>query len=785
MFSPNILRKSISQLIGSDFQPPQLVHELLLKHHSKTVLCLSTGLLVLGAIPIANLHAEEIKPKTKAKQEQLDNLPKVTVHEKAGVAESKSYQTTSTRVGKILQDPHDVPQAITSIPNQLMVDQQVGSLREALRNVSGLTFNAAEGGRSGDNFMLRGFYTFGDIYLDGIRDTAQYNRETFNLEQVDVLRGSSAMLFGRGQAGGVINQVSKTARLADRYKLGFSLGEFGYHQETADLNTQLSETMALRVNVMDRSEETYRENPATGTTPEFNRQGIAVSFGMGIGTDNEFFLNHVSTQTRDVPDYGISFQNRKPINTTNINDRTFYGNRNNFDDSNTSITTAQFTHKFSAQTEWRTQLRSANYERQYWTKTPNATLLPSVDGRVGGNPTRNSDYETLTLQTDFSTKFDLAGTKHQWLSGFEFLNENSARMSLQPFNPTTGAAYLGTNAQVNALIAANGVVYYNDKTSLTGAGRNQFQADNYALYLQDIVTIAPKWDVLLGARRDEMRATYSSTTSPSLNYGENSYRAGLSWHATETQHLYLSYSDSFSPTADLYQLTVTPLPPERSETIELGHKWLLREGELAFRTAIYQTTKDWERNTDLEATAAILTKKRRTDGLEFELTGEITERWKVFAGMALMDAKILEVAENVNATTGVVTSADPRFVGKRARNTPHATLNIWTTYSPWENWQIGWGVEAKGNRTGYVPSQTAAQTSAAGGVFSTGSFDPNTLPGYVRLDAMLSYEQPRWAVRFNVKNLLDKTYYDSIYDNGGFSVPGNRRQAIVTTELKF
>ena len=98
-----------------------------------------------------------------------------------------------------------------------MEEQEANSLREALRNVSGLTFNAAEGGRSGDNMMLRGFYTFGDMYLDGIRDTAQYNREVFNLEQVDVLRGSAAMLFGRGQAGGVINQVSKTPML---YEIG-------------------------------------------------------------------------------------------------------------------------------------------------------------------------------------------------------------------------------------------------------------------------------------------------------------------------------------------------------------------------------------------------------------------------------------------------------------------------------------------------------------------------------------------------------------------------------------
>ncbi|HMM54984.1 MAG TPA: TonB-dependent receptor plug domain-containing protein, partial [Candidatus Desulfobacillus sp.] len=140
--------------------------------------------------------------------EAAKELP--TVNVSADAEPPDGYRATTTRVGKVLQDPHDIPQAVTTVTSQLMEEQQVGSLKEAMRNVSGVSFNAAEGGRSGDNMNLRGFYTFGDMYLDGIRDTAQYNRETFNLEQVDVLRGAGAMLFGRGQAGGVINQVTKT-----------------------------------------------------------------------------------------------------------------------------------------------------------------------------------------------------------------------------------------------------------------------------------------------------------------------------------------------------------------------------------------------------------------------------------------------------------------------------------------------------------------------------------------------------------------------------------------------
>ena len=192
---------------------------------------INSKLLPLAAMLLAGLFSGA---NASAAEEQT--LPAVTV--KANAEQQDGVRATKTRVGKVVQDPHDVPQAITTITRALIEQQEANSLREALRNVSGLSFNAAEGGRSGDNMMLRGFYTFGDMYLDGIRDTAQYNRELFNLEQVDVLRGAAAMLFGRGQAGGVINQVSKTPMLYGINKAGVGVDQrentFGCGQTALD-----------------------------------------------------------------------------------------------------------------------------------------------------------------------------------------------------------------------------------------------------------------------------------------------------------------------------------------------------------------------------------------------------------------------------------------------------------------------------------------------------------------------------------------------------------------------
>ena len=718
-------------------------------------------LTTLGAAMLAVYPACVMAQESAVASNSETELATIHVQEQREIATADGYLGTKTRVGKTLQDPHDIPQAVTIITSKLLEEQQVGSLREALRNVSGVTFNAAEGGRSGDNISLRGFYTFGDLYLDGIRDTAQYNRETFNLERIDVLRGAAALLFGRGQAGGVINQVSKIPRLDDSSKVSGTIGTSSYVEETGDFNKKLGETTAIRLNVLNRDEGSNRRNPSSGTEAELHRAGIAVSLGFGLGTENELILSHNYTRTRDLPDYGVAFNNTTHRVNTNFSSKDFWGIDTNFDDSDTNITTASFTHVFDSGTEWRTQLRSAEYERTYWAKTPSATLAPSPIGATGGNQTRNSDYRTVAVQSDVNTKFEFLGLKHEFLTGFEFLKEDGHRRALLNVG-TTGAPLFLAGVENPAAAATD------------------FKGDTYAVFFQDTVEFIPKWKLLFGVRRDDLSARYSSTTSPQLDFAQNSKRLGLSWQPQAETHYYLSWSDSFSPTADLYQLSGAAFPPERSQVVEIGTKWLLMDGDLALRAALYRADKDWERNTDLESTAAILTKKRRTDGLELEAAGRITDEWEVFAGLALMDSRILEVAENRNAVTGVVTVADARLKGQRSRNAPPYTANLWTTYALTGNWKVGGGIEAKGRRFVYQPSTTNASS-----LFTNGEFNPNTAPAYARVDTLIAYEQKSYTVRLNVQNLLNKVYYDALYDNGGFAVPGTGRRALLTFEYKF
>ncbi|HXE41341.1 MAG TPA: TonB-dependent receptor plug domain-containing protein, partial [Azonexus sp.] len=352
---------------------------------SEAVASRRSPLLPLGAAVVVGLLGA-----TDGAFAEEQTLPAVTV--KANAEQQDGVRATKTRVGKIVQDPHDVPQAITTVTRSLMEEQEANSLREALRNVSGLSFNAAEGGRSGDNMMLRGFYTFGDMYLDGIRDTAQYNREVFNLEQVDVLRGAAAMLFGRGQAGGVINQVSKTPMLYGINKIGVGVGTDGFFETKADLNQRIGETTAIRLNLMNRDEDSPRSNPVSDTTPEIHRQGFAPSIAFGLGTDHEVTLSHLWLQTNDRADYGVPFNSvaKKP-ESRNGEGKEFWGVSGNFDESETNVTTLNYLFKIAPGTEWRTVARAANYRRSYWAAAPSATVAPSATSTQAQAKTREFD----------------------------------------------------------------------------------------------------------------------------------------------------------------------------------------------------------------------------------------------------------------------------------------------------------------------------------------------------------------------------------------------------------
>ena len=195
----------------------------------------------------------------------------------------------------------DTPQSVNVVDAKTMQEQATTTLSDALKNVPGITIAIGEGGTlAGDQFKINGFDAKDDVYLDGLRDFAAYTRDSFDYQEVQVLKGPSGLMFGRGTGGGAINTVSKTPFLDTKYVVGGEIGNGNHYRATADLNYQLSDTVAARLNLM-YTDTGVVDRDLTHST----RFGIAPSIAFGLGTDTTFTVSLLHQQTAARPDYGI------------------------------------------------------------------------------------------------------------------------------------------------------------------------------------------------------------------------------------------------------------------------------------------------------------------------------------------------------------------------------------------------------------------------------------------------------------------------------------------------
>ena len=722
--------------------------------------------LVIAATPAA----------TPAGSAQLD-----TIKVQAQQAPRGSYTSATTTLGKQKQALKDVPQAVTVVTRQLIEDQGGSNMKDVLKNVSGITFVAGEGGRAGDAIVLRGFSAFGDTYRDGQRDIAQYNRDPFNDERIEVLKGASSMLFGRGSTGGVINQVSKTPFAGEQTAASATVGSNDFYRATADINQAMSDTSAIRLNVM-----ALNDGSPDGVS-KAARFAIAPSLAFGLNEPTTLVLSHMQMKENNTPFLGVSFDRntQRPIDVPV--DR-YYGLKGmNSEDISSDITTVRATHKLDSRNEIAAQLRLGRYVREVISSQPQLRMPTNISSSLtAGTPLtdaipvvysgklRGAINENQILSVDYSGQFETGALEHNLLAGVEFTRETLTADTIRADTPITNIV-----ASVGNPDASYNGGYLKYRAS-------DFTTRNLAAYVTDTVTLNPQWKVMAGLRMDQLEGTFGTYETPSTanpqptpttgnKTGESkrkdrglSYRTGLVWQPTKQSSYYLGYSSLMNPSGEAYQfdlssgLSTDNQKPERNKHMELGAKWELADGDATLRAAIFRTEKLYERNTDaLAPNVSILYAKRHTDGIEFEIAGRLSEKWEVFAGATVMNPVIDQGWSN-NAPTDA-------NKGAIAKYTPKQTANIWTTYKLDDKLTAGFGLYYTGKR--YV---------------GDGNKDQSTTyyaAGYVRADAMLSYEERKYNVRLNVNNLTNKKYYDGLY--GGHASTAAPREVQLTVGYKY
>jgi catecholate siderophore receptor len=727
--------------------------------------------------PLAAAIALAFGSETALAQAQPEQaLPEVQVR---GTPDS-GFRTDSTRGATRTETPlRDIPQFVNTVPEAVIRSQGVTSLQDALRNVPGITFTAPEGGvQAAQIFWLRGFQAGGDLFLDGVRDIGQYNRDLFATEYVEVLKGPSALMFGRGSTGGVINQVPKTADLLPRNEAAVTLGSFDTKRASYDLNLRLGEASAFRVAALAENSGSFRY------PQDADRLGVAPSLRFGIGTGTDVTLSYWYLKTRDVTDYGqpnlgATFGFALPP----VDVRKYYGFANHdYTELETHIATFRIDHRISEAVSLRNTLRWANYRREMEATIPSLSTtdangapvtaatpvsLLRVNRTHDASRSRDNDDGVLINQTELTWKLSTGGIRHTLLGGVELARERLDRHT-NALDANPAAAGIQAPAATTPLLDPD--PYTTLSYTKAPLNRNFSRADSIAAYAQDQLELSKQWKALLGLRWEryaastEQTALHPNGTAAGPFARTDSYlsgRAGLMWQPTGVQAYYVSWGNAYNPSGELgvYGASGTNLSainddlgPEKTVNYELGGQWDFAGG-LRIRSALFRTEKTNARMADpSNAAVNILAGKRRVDGLELEAQGSLARNWDLFAAYALMDGRIVKGPANVQ--------------GKEVPLPEHSG-SIWTLYRLGGGWQLGGGALFSSAR--WIDDQNRAR-----------------IPSYVRWDATLGYIQKKYDVQLNGYNLTDKKYYLGGYENGANRVlPAAPRTVMLTLRYRF
>lgn len=719
------------------------------------------ALLPLGALMLAASVSGWAQTAPDATDKTLGT---VVIKEKTVDTNSKAtLRATETNIGKGKQALRDIPQSVTVMTERLIDDRNMDDFREVLRTTAGVTFQAGETGE--EDVRLRGFSLglAGDIYTDGLRDGALYERDTFNNDRVEVLKGSASMLFGKGSTGGVVNQVNKQPFLMDQHEVNYTLGTGKENRLTGDFNFKTGDESALRINALVHEADNY------GATS--SKRGIAPTYRWGIGTRDEFSVGLYHLDIKGTPNYNHPWFIKDGLIVPTLPAKNYYGFDSDYLNTSATYGTLSHTHRFDQDSQLTTRVRHGRYERDLWASvirfgqtdraattinnlSSNTLVTRSPKGRIGIS-------DTTQLQSDYTSSFSALGKKHDLIAGVDYYQEDAKRANNFAGSASSLTTTVGTPNNGDSRIDTRGAAPF-----------NTFDARNLGLYVQDTMALTPTLKLIGGLRYDDFKASYQ--TSAGVNHESSdglwSPRLGAVFQPDENSSYYASFGTSFNTSGDTYQFSPgspsskdSNTGPEKSRNIEFGSKFELFEKRASLGLALFHSEKYNERNTDPDTASQqnLLSGKRHATGMEFNLAGRITPKWEIFYNHTwIPSAKIDESNVALNASgTGA------QVKGDRSALTPKHSASLWTTYQVLPALRVGGGLTYRGKQNPEGARHVQADS-------------------FTTVDAMAEYTlNDSTSLKMNITNLTNKLYADSLYR--GFYAPGAARSVQLTLKTLF
>lgn len=675
----------------------------------------------------------------------------------------------------------DTARTVYTISKEVLETTNTTSVRALARSTPGISLGFGEGGNAfGDNIYIRGFKANNDIFMDGMRDSGVGVRENFMTEQVEVFKGPSSTIGGRGTTGGALNIASKKPQAQDFTEVVTTLGNAGLRRVTLDVNKAVSDQLQFRVGAM------MQDSGVAGRDYlKDNRNGLSAAVKY-TPTDNfTLSANAYHVEINKTPDWGVPYSSADGVAVPElgISRNTFYGVRGrDFQDA------IQDVGVIKAEWDLGNNLKLSNTFRA--SKSLNDYILSAPEGFSDNGSTDPADWTTgLAFKSQYQTinsfanvteltgEADWGGVHHFFTVGASIDQDDVSKdgytgLTSESYLPPAGSRGC-TVSVVNPDPIAEGC--WSGETPTLSGNPTSTLIKTKSIYALDTIEISPQWKVNGGVRVDWYDISRSGVDRNDVAYSLSrsdtmvNWNAGVTYKPAQNMSVYAAASTSSNPMGQeigagggFYgglDANGSLLAPEKNTSFELGVKYE-HNRNLLLSAALFQTTKSNAReDSGGRGTPQVTTAvgQYTIRGLELGFAGKVTDRLSIFGGAVLMTSEIEK-------------SVDAAAVGQSFPNIATQQFNLLATYDVTDKLMLG------------------AQVNY-GGKVKLGSLSPNgnELPSYLTLDLVGEYEIAKnTALKFAVKNVTDKTYYDAGYRSGSpfvYVAPG--RELSISLAMKF
>ncbi|HHT0990674.1 TonB-dependent receptor [Enterobacter roggenkampii] len=661
---------------------------------------------------------------------------------------TNGYQPLNTSTATLTTMPMlDIPQVVNTVSDKVLEDQHATTLDEALYNVSNVVQTNTLGGTQ-DAFVRRGFGANrdGSIMTNGLRTVLprSFNAAT---ERVEVLKGPASTLYGILDPGGLINVVTKRPERTFGGSLSATSSSFGGGTGQVDVTGPIDGTrLAYRLTGEYQDEDYWRNFGNERST------FIAPSLTW-FGDDATVTVLYSHRDYKTPFDRGTIFD----LNTkkaVDVDRKTRFDEPFNVTDGQSDL--AQLNAEYRLNSQWTAKFDYSYSQDKY---SDNQARVMAYDAKTGNltrrvDATQGSTQRMHSTRADLQGNVDIAGFYNEILTGVSYENYDLLRTDMMRCKNVKG---------FNIYHPVYGKL--NKCTTVSAADSDQtLKQESYSAYAQDALYLTDKWIAVAGMRY-QYYTQYAGKGRP-FNVNTDSRdeqwtpKLGLVYKLTPSVSLFANYSQTFMPQSSIASY-IGDLPPETSNAYEVGAKFDLFDGvtanialfDIHKRNVLYNESVGGE-------TIAKTAGRVRSQGVEVDLAGSLTENTNIIASYGYTDAKVLE---------------DPDYAGKPLPNVPRHTGSLFLTYDI-HNAIAGNTLTIGGG--GHGVSRRSATNGA-----------DYYLPGYFVADAFAAYKmklQYPVTLQVNVKNLFDKTYYtSSIATNNLGNQIGDPREVQFTVKMEF